>query len=183
MLARLGLDGDCSNATSELSNLARSLAATKEAHHFYPLLFYFRFEDPLYSVSRFSFVLLDLVTLIETALDRAALRSLARSAPVDFAAPVRLAPARDARSQSSDQEGPGRRPRRDLPQQAELRRRDRNARARRLMARSDGMDRYVAERRTWEPLIRRVAPILGYEMDEIDRRQPHNPPVRLPRRA
>jgi len=28
------------------------------AHHFYPLLFYFRFEEPLYAVSRFSFVLL-----------------------------------------------------------------------------------------------------------------------------
>jgi hypothetical protein len=69
MLARLMPAGDTSNATSELGNLARSLAATKEAHHFYPLLFYFRFEAPLYAVSRFSFVLLELTTLIATALD------------------------------------------------------------------------------------------------------------------
>ncbi len=82
MLARLAPDGDCSDATSELGNLARSLAATKEAHHFYPLLFYFRFEDPLYAVSRFSFVLLDLVTLIETALDERRCGSLVHSAPV-----------------------------------------------------------------------------------------------------
>ena len=82
MLARLGLDEGCGDATSELSNLARALAATKEAHHFYPLLFYFRFEDPLYSVSRFSFVVLDLVTLIGTALDQRRFGSLARSAPV-----------------------------------------------------------------------------------------------------
>lgn len=40
MLARLGPDGDFSNANSELGNLVRSLAQTKEAHHFYPLLFY-----------------------------------------------------------------------------------------------------------------------------------------------
>ena len=33
---------------------------TKEAHYFYPLLFYFRFEEPLYAVSRFCFVLLDI---------------------------------------------------------------------------------------------------------------------------
>ena len=32
------------------------------------------------------------------------------------------------------------------------------------------MDRYVAERRQWEPLVRRIAPVLGYKMDEVDRR-------------
>uniref|UniRef100_UPI003F27C64C ion channel n=1 Tax=Rhizobium sp. F40D2 TaxID=3453141 RepID=UPI003F27C64C len=82
MLARLGPDGDFSNATSELSNLARLLAMTKEAHHFYPLLFYFRFREPFYSVSRFSFILLDLTTLIETTLDRQQHSALVRSAPV-----------------------------------------------------------------------------------------------------
>ena len=60
----------------------RPLAATKEAHHFYPLLFYFRFKEPTYSVSRFSFVLLDLTTLIDTTLDRQRYSALVRSAPV-----------------------------------------------------------------------------------------------------
>ncbi len=82
MLARLGLDGDSGNAASELGNVARSLAAIMEAHHFYPLLFYFRFEDPLYSVPRFSFVILDLVTLIGTALDQRQSGWLMRSASV-----------------------------------------------------------------------------------------------------
>ena len=67
MLARLSHENN--NAISELANLARSLVSVKEAHHFYPLLFYFRFKEPYYSVSRFSFIILDLVTLIETALD------------------------------------------------------------------------------------------------------------------
>lgn len=66
MLARLGPGGDFSNAVSELGNLVRPLAATKEAHHFYPLLFYFRFTEPLYSVSRLNFVILDLTALIRT---------------------------------------------------------------------------------------------------------------------
>jgi len=82
MLARLGPEGDFSNATSELGNLVRSLALTKEAHHFYPLLFYFRFTEPLYSVSRMTFVLLDLTTLIDTTLDRQKHGAFVRSAPV-----------------------------------------------------------------------------------------------------
>lgn len=82
MLARLMPGGEPGNAAGPLGNLVPSLAATKEAHHFYPLLFYFRFDDPRYAVSRFGFVLLDLVTLIDTALDRQRYASLIASAPV-----------------------------------------------------------------------------------------------------
>jgi hypothetical protein len=32
----------------------------------------------------------------------------------------------------------------------------------------DNSGRYVAQRETWEPLVRRVAPTLGYSMNEID---------------
>jgi hypothetical protein len=35
---------------------------------------------------------------------------------------------------------------------------------------SDGMDAYVAARADWEPLVGRVARVLGYTMPEIDRR-------------
>ena len=34
----------------------------------------------------------------------------------------------------------------------------------------DGMERYAALRRDWEPLVRHVAPALGYTMLDIDRR-------------
>lgn len=70
MLARLIPGGDASDTVSELSTLAHALGQVKEAHHFYPLLFYFRFHEPRYSVSRTTFVLLDLTTLIDHALDR-----------------------------------------------------------------------------------------------------------------
>jgi hypothetical protein len=33
-------------------------------------------------------------------------------------------------------------------------------------------DSYAEQRRSWEPLVRRVAPTMGYRMDEIDRRRP-----------
>jgi hypothetical protein len=40
-----------------------------EAHQFYPVLFYFRFHQARYSVSRISLVALDAATLIKSALD------------------------------------------------------------------------------------------------------------------
>jgi hypothetical protein len=172
MLARLMPKGDCGNATSELGNLIRSLAATKEAHHFYPLLFYFRFEDPRYAVSRFSFVLLDLVTLIETALDRQRCGSLVDSVPVRSLrrGALLLLETLDRNFPSA---GNG------LGDAAETWRNEQSyvvatetlARAG-IVAQPEGIERYVAARREWEPLVRRVAPTLGYAMAEIDRRQP-----------
>jgi hypothetical protein len=171
MLARLMPDGDCSNATSELGNFARALAAAKEAHHLYPLLFYFRFQEPTYAVSRFSFVILDLVTLIGTALDRQRCGSLVRSAAVMSLrqGAVSLLELLDRNLQTP----PTRADEADFRQCREryLNAVDMLARAG-IATQLDGIDSYVAERLKWEPLVRRVAPTLGYGMDEIDGRRP-----------
>ncbi|WP_398466610.1 hypothetical protein [Tardiphaga sp.] len=169
MLALLMPGGDSSNATSQLGNLVGSLAATKEAHHFYPLLFYFRFEEPFYAVSRLSSVLLDLATLIETALDRQKYRTFVDSAPVTSlrrGAVLLLGTldrnfptANDAADAVSDIE----RAQRSYASAAET-----LARAG-IAVRPEGIERYVVARREWEPLARRVAPTLGYAMDEVDR--------------
>jgi hypothetical protein len=42
--------------------------APSSSHHFYLVLVYFRFREPFYSVSRFTLVSLDAVTLIKSAL-------------------------------------------------------------------------------------------------------------------
>jgi hypothetical protein len=168
MLARLGPDGDFSSATDELGTLVRPLAQTKEAHHFYPLLFYFRFKEPLYSVSRFSFVLLDLTTLIDTTLDPPKYGSLVRSAPVEclrrgamllletldrnFPTAEERAEARDA---STCEESYA-----DAVET--LRRAGAEVRP--------NSGRYAEQRSRWEPLVRRVAPTMGYRMDDIERR-------------
>jgi hypothetical protein len=170
MLARLGLDDGCSNAISELSNVARSLIAVKEAHHFYPLLFYFRFEDPLYSVSRFCFIALDLVALIGTALDEQRFRALLQFAPVAslHQCALLLLATLDHNLPTGTDLGVN---------EAEALRigRSYNAAIKTLgragvTARKEAMNRYIAERQTWEPLVCRVAPVLGYRMDEVDRR-------------
>ena len=144
----------------------------KEAHHFYPLPFYFRFEDPLYAVSRFSFVLIDLVTLIGTALDHRECVSFMRSAPVTSLrqCTLLLLETLDRNFPIAGTEAAGK---------VETWRYQQSYSAAiailagaGLSTGSDGVDRYVAERRDWEPLAERVAPTLGYGMDEIDMRRP-----------
>jgi len=171
MLARLGPDGDFGNATSELGNLVRPLAATKEAHHFYPLLFYFRFKEPIYSVSRFSFILLDLTTLIDTALDRQRHGALARSTPVESLrqCALLLLETLDRHFPTADE--------RHADAAQALNYDESYANAAETLRRAGAEARpndgsYADQRKRWEPLIRRLAPTLGYEMDEIDRRRP-----------
>lgn len=172
MLARLMPRGDPSDLKSALGNLVGSLAATKEAHHFYPLLFYFRFEEPRYAVSRFSFVLLDATTLIETALDPRRHDGLATCASV---AAIRrgawmLLETLDAHYPTADD-------RTDIAVEAASLLGSYLA-ATRILERAgitvcpDAVEAYVARRQEWVPLVRRVAPTLGYAMSEIDRRSP-----------
>jgi hypothetical protein len=169
MLARLMPEGDPANVTGELGNIVRSLAATKEAHHFYPLLFYFRFEEPHYAVSRFCFVLLDATTLIETALDRRRYGSVTGSAPV---AAIRRGATMLLKT--LDLNFPTTRGGDDVADAWRLRQSylaaTQTLASAGIAVGTDGVDAYVAARQQWEPLVTRVAPTLGYAMPEIDRR-------------
>jgi hypothetical protein len=69
LVAGLAPGGDWSSGTSVLWELAADIAATKEAHHFYPVLFYMRFAEPYYSMSFAALVLLDTVTIIRSVLN------------------------------------------------------------------------------------------------------------------
>jgi hypothetical protein len=170
MLARLMPGGDSSDTASELGNLVRSVASTKEAHHFYPLLFYFRFEESLYSVSRFSFILLDLTTLIESALNPQRYGTVINSNPV--AALRRGAMMLLQTLDRNFSSAAGR-----AQKTAETWHRQSYVDATRMLARAgvearpEGIDRYVAARSEWEPLVRSVAATAGFGMDEIDCRQ------------
>ncbi|MBB4615980.1 hypothetical protein [Sphingomonas abaci] len=170
MLARLMPGGEPGNAAGPLGNLVPSLAATKEAHHFYPLLFYFRFDDPRYAVSRFGFVLLDLVTLIDTALDRQRYASLVASAPV---ASLRRGTVLLLETFDSHFPTPGHvdgRPAADQSARRSFMAAVRTLAKAGLAVRDDGADAYVSGRRAWNALTARVASTMGYMMIEIDRR-------------
>src|SRR3712207_5622034 len=69
LIAGLGPEGKFDAGHSDLSEIAREVAGAKESHHFYPVLVYFRCNEPYYSMSRSTLVALDTVTLIKSALD------------------------------------------------------------------------------------------------------------------
>jgi hypothetical protein len=80
LVAGLGPDGHFDPGYTVLTELGAELVQVKEAHHLYPVLFYFRFPLPFYDLSRFTLVLLDAATLIRAALDDRAAGWLKRSA-------------------------------------------------------------------------------------------------------
>lgn len=82
LLAGIGPEGEFHTSYTILVEVAAELTALKEAHHFYPVLFYFRFRQPFYSVSHNARLVLDLVTLIWTAIDQPRYRWLTKSAAV-----------------------------------------------------------------------------------------------------
>ncbi len=69
MLVRIAPQGRVDSGFSTLSDLASSVVQLKEMHHFYPVLLYFRFEEAYYSVSFVTSIVLDCVSLIESAFD------------------------------------------------------------------------------------------------------------------
>jgi hypothetical protein len=72
LLAHLFANNQLSAGYNNLSNIAADVSEAKEAHHFYPILFYFRFPEPFYAVSRSWLIALDAVSLIRSALPKEA---------------------------------------------------------------------------------------------------------------
>ena len=82
LIAGLGPQGQFNSGYNNLSTLASNACAVKESHHFYPLLFYFRFTEPYYSVSKTATVLLDSVSLMKSGISDDDYRWLKESAAV-----------------------------------------------------------------------------------------------------
>src|SRR5687767_8528151 len=80
LIGAVGPRGNFSNGYTHLAQLASEARAVKEAHHFYPVLVYFRFNEPYYTLSRLTTVMLDAVTLIKSGLDDEEFASLKGSA-------------------------------------------------------------------------------------------------------
>ena len=167
LLARLGPDGNFSDATSQLSNLARSLAAIKEAHHFYPLLFYFRLRKPLYSIPRVTFILLDLITLVDTALDRDKYGVFVRSSAVRSVRRCALLLLDTLDLNLSGSVGHAAPPLRSG--HAAFTAATETLRHAGIEPRAGGDD-YADQRAEWEPLVRRVAASLCEPFEDVDRR-------------
>ncbi len=170
LIAGIGANGMFEAGYNHLVEWAAEIAQAREAHHFYPVLFYFRFRSPYYSVSQTALIALDTATLIKTALDDEAYGWLKESAALDQLwrgsvmelgiLAANFIPKVDI----------------DAPQDEATRERWRRryaAGVERLQragirTKASGAEEYVALRTQWDRYITRMAPLFGYELDEID---------------
>lgn len=175
LLARLGSQGQFSAGYTNLSQLGVEMTQAKEAHHFYPVLFYFRFSDSYHSVSRSTLVALDTVSLINSALDDEKYRWLKETGAVAqlWAASMMLvttledtflpngAPRQDAQPDRQTED-------RWKARYDDALLRLRQAGVQTIDDARIGAEAYISCRMQWDHHIRNLAPSMAYSMEEID---------------
>jgi len=175
LIAGLGPHGQFNSGFSDLSSLASNACSVKESHHFYPLLFYFRFAEPYYSVSQTTTVLFDTVSLLKSALsdeDYGWLKESATVAQCWRAAmllvgmleevflpghPPQIPAAADAGARQ-----------RWLTRYIAALERMRQAGIKTIADPAAGFETYVSLRERWDGHIVRLRASMLYEADEID---------------
>ncbi len=175
LLAGLGPQGHFDITYSSLAELATEVAAAKESHHFYPVLFYFRFSEPYYSVSLITTVALDSVSLAKSALDdreyrwlkdSGALAQLWEASLLMITTLENTFLAREPRSGSHPPDAETIRSWRDRYFAAV----DRLRRAGIKVVADEraGAEHYISVRSEWDYLVRQLAPTMFYTIEEID---------------
>lgn len=176
LLAGLGPQGRFDSGYTVVANLATQLTAVKEAHHLYPLLFFYRPYHPASSIPQIAFIALDTVTLLRTALDDGQYRWLKESAAVENLGGM-------ASMLVKTLEGtflPGAAPDTDDGQAQEGHRDAWYARYRAALRqleqagigvqadRDAGAQQYARMRQAWNPDVERLACYMDYDMAVID---------------
>jgi len=83
MLARFGSSGSFDSSVHQnLTNMTKDLLNILESHHSYPALGYFRMTEVYYALAQMTWVVMDTVTLIRSALNEENYRSLVHSSSV-----------------------------------------------------------------------------------------------------
>jgi hypothetical protein len=170
VIAHLGPQGKFENGYNNIVDWSAETAMVKESHHFYPMLFFFRFREPYYSVSRTTLTSLDTVSLIKSALDNEEYGWLKESAAVDdlWRASMRELQtlAQDFLS-GQDFEQPL-----DPPTVERWRRRYDQAverlKAAQIKTSQDGVQDYISLRKQWHRMVYMLAPKFAFKMEEID---------------
>ena len=175
LVAGLGPQGQLSAGYTSLSSTADEVGAITEAHHFYPALFYFRFREEVYSVSRFAQVSLDAVSLIKSGMrddDAGWFKESAAVTQLWGAASVLLKTLTDhylPGKAGASQDPP------DAATEARWRRRYalglrrlRQAGIRTVEDERAGARNYVALRAEWDHYVRILSPALNFSAIEVD---------------
>ena len=173
LLARLGPDGQFSSGYTHLADLAGSMTEVKEAHHFYPVLFYFRFRQPFYSVSAQAFIALDTVSLIRSGIADDHASWLKQTAAIDaiWNVAMLLVVTLEKTFLPGDLPAPA-----DAnPNEREALRTHYAAAVKRLsmagfepIPDGSGPEAYIELRARWQPHIARLAPAMAYQIEEFE---------------
>jgi hypothetical protein len=171
LLAHLFANNQLSAGYNNLSSLAAELTEAKEAHHFYPILFYFRFPEPYYAVSRSWLVVLDAVSLIQSVLPKEA-EWLKRSGAVTQTSTAALLLLSTLNNVFLQEKASAEA---DHVDRQLWRVRLENARRRLQEAEISvtddlrhSLESYIEHRRRWDPLIGVVGNSMAYKPSEID---------------
>lgn len=170
IVAALGPNGKFETGYLVLTEWAAKTVEVKESHHFHPVLFYFRFAEPYYTVSRSSLVTLDTIALIKSALDDNEYGWLKHSAAVDQLERGTLnelktlihtfLPGADLDRQPDEQT------------RARWRQRYEEAGKRLQVAgikiKERGAEEYILLRSHWNRYIELIAPEFALELEEVD---------------
>jgi hypothetical protein len=181
LICHLGPGGDFNGARGTLSTMSHDLVEIVESHHTYVVLRFFRFTNPDLSLPRVALLTLDTTSLIATALDQDAYRTLRGSAAVvqlrkggrqlvTELAPNFIPsgmPAEEARHLDEPAW-------REHYRKALLALRDEGIRT--VADPAAGEERYVALRREWMPLVAAFTHYLAYDWQEVAPAQPETRP-------
>src|SRR5215216_3726796 len=170
VIARLGPHGQFDGGYNNMVDWAAETASVKESHHFYHMLFYFRFREPYYSVSRTSLTSLDTVSLIKSALDNEEYGWLKESAAVDDLWRGTMKELQTLAKEFLPNEDL------DVPPDPQTRERWRRRyeqgveriNAAGIKTTQDGAENYISLRKQWDRHVTLLAPKFAYDMNEID---------------
>jgi hypothetical protein len=170
VIAHLGPQGQFDGGHNNIVEWSAETATIKESHHFYPILFFFRFREPFYSVSRTALTSLDTVSLIKSALDDQEYGWLKESAAVND---LWIASMKQLQTLAKDFL-----PNEDLDKPPDKKTRVRwrkrydeaveRLNAAGIKTTADGGEDYISLRKQWNGHIYKLAPKFAYDMDEID---------------
>jgi hypothetical protein len=175
LLAGLGARGSFQCGYTSIADIAVEMTVSLEAHHFYPVLFYFRFPRPIYGVAYFTLLAMDQVSLIKAALSDDELGWFKESVPVTqlWRSALLLVDTQEKRSRqvgAADEAGE--------PNAEDIDRwqrryyaavqRLREAGVATVPDAAAGAANYVALRSRWHHQLMRAMQMMGYSVEEID---------------
>ncbi len=170
VLARLGPRGQFQEGYQILADWADKTMQVRESHHFYPMLFYFRFRQTYYSVSQTALTALDTITLIQSALDDEKYGWLKQSAAVDHlwrGTLLEMKTLAQTFLPNTDIAVPPdeiTRQRWQRRYEAGVERLQRAG----IKTTEAGAEKYISLRTQWDRYITLLAPQFAYDMDKVD---------------